>query len=66
VHKSHSAYVPPFNQAEGGRALLEDQCPDTQPYDKVIELATIIRNNVCSWKRMEKGQAEEVAAHGQD
>ena len=57
-------------EAEGGTALLdellEDQCPDTKPYDKVIELATIVRNNVRSWKRMEKGQAEEVAAHGQD
>ena len=39
-----------------------EQCPK----DKVIELATIVRNNVRSWKRMEKGQAEEVAAHGQD
>jgi len=58
-------------EAEGGTALLdellEDQCPDTKPYDKVIELATIVRNNVRSWKRMEKGQAEEVAiVHGQE
>jgi len=39
--------------AEGGMVLLEDLINDqspNKPYERVIELATMVRNNVLSWK----------------
>jgi len=57
--------------AEGGMVLLDelldDQSP-TKPYDRVLELATIVRNNVLSWKMIQDGheQAKPVADDSSD
>ena len=49
-------------ESEGGMALLEDllsdQSPETRPYQRVIELASIVRDNVLNWRRLQLQHAE--------
>merc|ERR1712142_776975 len=51
-------------EVEGGMELLEelinDQSP-TRPYDRVIELATMVRNNVRTWKKNRAAAAASVS-----
>ena len=38
--------------------LLSDQSPETRPYQRVIELASIVRDNVLNWRRLQLQHAE--------